>query len=102
MLLVLFQFNVLRQIALLAIYTDTNKALLGNFRKQAFVLSLFARYYRSQNLQSRLLRILHNSVNHLLNRLRSNFNTVLRAMRVTYPGEQKAKVVIDFSNRPYR
>ncbi|MNI60658.1 hypothetical protein D3C73_1158880 [compost metagenome] len=101
MLLVLLKFNVLRQITLLSIHTDTNKSLLGDFSKETFMFALFAGNNRSQNLQSRLLWVLHNTVYHLLYGLRCDLDAMLRTMRMTNTREQKTQIVVDLSNGAY-
>ncbi|MNJ56272.1 hypothetical protein D3C77_518090 [compost metagenome] len=45
-LLVLLQLDILGEIALLPVYPDTDKALLGNFGKKALVLALLPGNYR--------------------------------------------------------
>ncbi|MNO30569.1 hypothetical protein D3C76_205090 [compost metagenome] len=101
MFLVLLQHDILSDFTQFTIHTHTDKALLRDIGKQALVFPFAAGDHRRQNLQPGFLGILHNPVYHLLNRLGSDFDAMIRAMRMPNPGKQQPQIVIDFCYRAH-
>lgn len=54
---------------------------------------------RREHLDLRALGIFQNSVRHLFDRLRGNFNAVNRADRLSDSGKQQPEIIIDFRHR---
>ena len=99
MAVVLVQFDVVRQLADLAIDAHPGEALSSEAADHLGVGALLAPNHGSQQLIAGALRQQQDLIDHLVDALRTDRAITLRAMGLTSAAEQQAQVVLDFRDR---
>ena len=101
-LLVLVQLRGVVHIVDTAVHPHADKALGAQLVEQMQVLALLLANHRGQ--QHQLAAFLHGQhlIHHLADGLRGQRCFVLRAARLTHPGEQQPQVIVDFGDGAHR
>ncbi len=102
MLFIFFKRDILAQIIHFSVHADADETGFFNILHHLDMGALFPGNDGSKNLQPRSFGKFHNPVDHLLNGLGRNFNSVFRTNRTADPCIQKTEIVIDFCYCPYR
>ncbi len=98
MFFIFIQRNIFLQIINNPVGTYPDITAFFQIGKCFLIFALPAANNRSQHLNSCFLRIFHDPVNDLVNRLLLDFDPADRTVRHADPGIQKTEIIIDFRN----
>ena len=100
--LVLVERRRLRQVVRLTVDADPHEALLPGRLEDPVTLGLAVLDERAQDEKPRFLRHREHLIDDLLDGLALDLAAALRAVRMTDPGKEQTKVVVDLGDRPDR
>ena len=100
-LVIAVEFDLLGELANLAVDSGPGKPLFGQVREQALVLPLAPPHDWRQHLEASALLQLEDPVNDLLRSLSGHRRPIVGAVGDPDPGEEKPEVIVDLGDRSH-